>query len=164
MANTINTLTINGKLVSWSNVRLTFGGDLFTGFTSIDFSGEKRERTQLYLATKSHAPIGESDGKYTPPAIKIKGPVHAISQLRDWWASKATDGKSYGDTDPQLGVLQYDLGPGTDELKIEFRYVRWAENGGGAEESPDPNQEEVTLQPRYIVRNGKTLFNSAEEV
>ena len=163
MAAEINTLNINGKLVSWSHVRLTFAGDLFTGFTSISWD-QKRERVFGYGATKAHGPIGVSEGKYTPGAVKIKGHVHAIAQLRKWWADRAEDGKSYGDTAPLLGQLQWDLGTGAEEQVVEFRNLTWREESNSAEENPDPEMEEITLQPEFILRNGLTLYNSIGQV
>jgi hypothetical protein len=162
MAAEINTLSVNGRLVSWSAVRLTFDGDLFTGFTSITFD-HALETVFGYAATQSHAPIGESDGKYVPGEIKLKGHTHAISEFRDWVAAKAPDGISYGV--PRFpGQLQFDMGDGGPEIRVEFLNVGIRGEGGGAEESADPNQEEITLKCTGIKRNGKTLWNSAGQV
>lgn len=162
MAQTINTLNINGRLVSWSHVRFTIDGDLFTGFTSITFD-HSLEVSYGYGATQDHAPIGDSEGKYVPGDVKIKGHTHAISELREYFASRAADGISYGQ--PRLPAqLQYDLGDGAPELRIEFLNLRWAGESGGAEDSGDPNQEEVTFKTTGIKRNGKTLWNSAGQV
>lgn len=162
MAADINTLSINNKLVSWSHTRLTIDGDRFTGFTSIAWD-EKREDAIGYGATKDHAPIGYSDGKYTPGEIKIKGPVHAIAQLRDWWAAKAADARSYGDVILPNMNMQWDLGEGQPEQTVEWRDLRWASNNNSNDESADPREEEITIKFLKCKRNGKTLYNSSEE-
>lgn len=163
MAAEINTLNINGRLVSWSHTRLVLDGDIFTGFTSITWD-ETVEVAVAYLATESHAPVAFSEGKYVPGDLKIKGPVHAIAQLRDWWSAKSADGRSYGTVHLNNGQLQWDLGDGNPEQSVEWETIKWTGNSNANEESPDPREEEITLKFLKCRRNGKTLYNSSGEV
>lgn len=163
MAATINTLNINGKLVSWSHTRLVLDGDLFTGFSSITWD-ETRERAMGYAPTKDHGPVGWSEGKYTPGDLKIKGPVHAIAELRAWWAAKADDGRSYGDVILNNAQLQWDLGEGTAEQRVEWESIVWTGNSNDNSESSDPREEEITLKFLRARRNGLTLYSSGDEV
>jgi len=165
MAQTINTLNINGRLVSWSHTRLTLDGDLFTGFTSLTWD-EACEVVVGYAATADHAPVAFSDGKYVPGDLKIKGPVHAIAELRDWWAAHSSDGKSYGPSKVQLksAQLQWDLGEGTPEQRAEWETLIWLGNSNANEESADGREEEITIKFLKCRRNGKTLYNSENEV
>lgn len=158
----INTVNIQGKLVSSSHSRLIIDGDRFTGFTSISWD-EKREDVLGYAATPDAAPIGYSDGQYTPGELKIKGPVHAINQLRAWWAAKAADGRSYGMVIIPSATLEWDLGEGMPEQSAEWIDIRWQSNSNTNERNNDPKEEEIALKFRLCKRNGMTLYNSSEE-
>lgn len=162
MAQQIDTLNIGGRLVSWSHSYLVFEGDEFRGLTSIAWD-ESTEVTLGYAMTKDHAPIGFSAQKYVPGELKIKGKVHAIAQLRDWWANKAADGKSYGSVILASAMLQWDMGPGTPEQTVEWRDLVWKGNSNSNEESADPREEEITIAYRLCIRNGKTLYDSSQE-
>jgi hypothetical protein len=163
MAAKINTLNINGKQVSWSHTRLVLDGDLFDGFTSVAWD-ESTEVTTAYAATKDHAPVAFTEGKYVPGDLKIKGPVHAIAELRDWWAAKSADGRSYGTVHLNNAQMQWDLGAGTAEQRVEWETLKWTGNSNSNEENPDPREEEITIKFLKCRRNGKTLYNSADEV
>lgn len=162
MANQIDTLNINGKLVSWSHSVLSFDGDEFRGLTSIAWD-ETTEVVFGYAMTKDHAPVGQSEPKYVPGEIKIKGKIHAIAQLRDWWAARAADGKSYGTVIVPNTMLQWDLGAGAPEQTVEWRDLSWGGNSNSNEESADPREEEITIRYQRCLRNGKTLYDSSQE-
>lgn len=162
MANEINTLNVNGRLVSWTSSRLTIDQDIFTGLTKMSWD-ESIEIVEGYAMTKAGAPVGYSDPIYKGGELKISGPVHAIQQLRTWWMSKAKDGKSYGTVIIPNAMLQWDLGPGTLEISVEWRDLVWTGNSNSNENSADPREEEITLKFLRCIRSGGTLYDSSEE-
>lgn len=165
MAETINTLNINGRLVSWNHTRFTLDGDLFTGYTSITWD-ESVEVVMGYAATKDHAPNAWSGGKYVPGDLKIKGKVHQINELRAWFAAKSDDGRSYGPNNVQISSaqLQWDMGDGTPEQSVEWETIIWTGNSNTNDENPDPREEEIVLKFLKCKRNGFTLYDSSDEV
>jgi hypothetical protein len=162
MATKINTLNVNGRLVSWGHSRLEFDGDMFDGLTSVAWD-ESSEVVVGYAMTKDHAPVGYSAPKYVPGEMKIKGPVHAIAELRAWWKARAIDGKSYGTVIVPTAMLQWDLGAGAPEQTVEWRDLTWTGNSNDNSESADPREEEITIKFLRCLRNDGTLYDSSAE-
>ena len=156
MAN-IDTISVNGNLISWSSCDLRINNDSFRGFTSFTYS-EKRERSLGYGAGRAHGPRGRSAGKYTPDPVKLKGFKDSVNALREYLAALAPDGISYGDVEVPI-VLQF-VEPGKDPVTLKFERCVWTSTSGGAEEGADPLQDEIEFSVMSVSTNGKTLYNS----
>lgn len=151
---------INGSVFVWASVEIRAADQLLTGFTSLSFS-DKLEKVLIYGLGKSHAPIGQSKGKYTPESGKCKGWTHAVQNLREILAAKASDGRSYGTQVFQVSAnfVEGDLNP----ITVELEDCYWTSNSATIEEKPDGLEEEFEFQPTRIKRNGTTLYDSTQE-
>jgi hypothetical protein len=161
MGGKITDLEVNGIAHSWESSKLTFDGDEFNQFSSIDFD-DKLESAFAYGSGKSHGPIARSGGKYTPGVVKLTALKGAMQQFREWVAAKSPNGKSYGKVIFQ-GVFQY-LGDDDVPIKIEFRNLKWVSNTSGDKEGADPLTDSCELQPMRILRNGIALYDNTDEV
>ena len=151
----IDTVRINGFVCSWSDVELKLDGESFHQFTDIDY-GDKRTRTLLYGANKSHTPIGRTRGKYEPSVLKLSGPKFAIQAVRKFFADRSSNGRSFGDAIIPLISLQFLQ---NDEVStIKFYNTTWESNAQTHAESADPLKDSVELQPEYIDYGGLTLY------
>jgi hypothetical protein len=161
MAGQISAVSVNGIAHSWESVKLTFDGDIFNQFSSIDFD-DKLESAFAYGTGKAHGPIARSGGKYTPGVVKLTALKGAIQLFREWVAAKSSTGKTYGNVIFQ-GVLQY-LAEDDVPIKIEFRDLKWSTNTSGDKEGADPLTDSCELQPMRILRNGIALYDNGDEV
>lgn len=150
---------INGAAHSWNSTIFKLAGDRYTGITSITF-GDKIEASLGYGMGRHHAPSRRAAGKYVPDVLKIKGFKSTIEQMRTQLALLSPDGRSYGV--PEVDCALQFVEPGDLTMSIQARACRVVEDSASAEENPDPLMDEITLQPRYYVRNGKTLFDSTQ--
>lgn len=151
-------IRINGAMTSWSSTSLKIAGEPFYGITSISY-GDKRTRSKAYGMGRHHAPRGRSAGKYETDNVKIKGPKATIQAIRDFYASKAEDGASYGT--PELDwILQFV--EGDEQQTIELEKLCFAEDTSSNEEGADALQEEVGFDCMSIRRNGLTLFDNSD--
>lgn len=152
-------LNINGAAHNWNSVVLKIAGDRYVGITSITYS-EKMEATLGYGLGRHHAPTRRAAGKYVPGEVKIKGYKSTIESIRQQIALMAPDQRSYGV--PQFEVsLQY-IESGDTPLAVQAIKCKIMGTDESAEENPDPLYDELTLQPMYYLKNGRTLFDSTQ--
>jgi hypothetical protein len=150
---------INGAMHSWSSTKLKIGAERYTGITSVSY-GDKVERVKGYGMGRSHAPRGRSAGKYTAEPVKLRGSKSTIEAIRNQFALLAPDGKSMGLAEQDIN-LQF-VEAGDLPMNVRLRGCKIAEDMSSHEENPDPLQDEITFDCMYIMRNGKTLFDSTE--
>lgn len=151
-------LRVNGNAVSWGSVIFKINGERIQGCVSITY-GDKRERTRAAGMGKHHAPGRKSRGKYTTEPVKIKVFKSTGEAIRQHLADEAgTD--SYGDTEFET-VLQFVEADETPML-VEIHRCTYDGDNGSAEENPDPLYDEIEIGCMSIVRNGKTLFDTAD--
>jgi hypothetical protein len=159
-------LKVRNVLYSWGHHRLVAGGKQLLGFTSFTWD-EKVDRPIAYDADRSRAPAGRGKGKYVPGSLKLKGYAWAIAQLKLEHAKLSPNGRT-ATAGEMLYQLQLDAGTGDPLLEWEFQDVAFNEESTGLEDSADPLQREVTLQPMRIREkiNGVwvTMYDSSEEV
>jgi len=150
---------VNGNQISWGSATAKVDGETFYGFTSVSYS-DKRERVKAYGMGRHHAPRGRSRGKYTVDPVKVVGWRASVAALRKGLASKAKDGKSYGDVEFQF-VLTY---VESDESPITVVIERcvWVSSNVTDEEAPENLKEEIELDAMLIRRDGLVLFDSSE--
>jgi hypothetical protein len=155
----IDTLRVNGNLVSWASTIFKIYTDRFTGLVSIGWD-DKRERVPGYGMNRSHAPIGRTSGKYTPGIVKVKMHKHAAIDLRFYLANLAVDGRSYGNAifPMYLQYVESDL-----VSTVEFFDCATTGETCSDEESPDPRFEEWEFSTLRIRKDGLTLYDSSEE-
>lgn len=150
---------INGAMHSWSSTIAKLGGVRYHGLTSVTY-GDKLERVKLPGMGRSHAPRGRSAGKYTTDPVKLKGPKSTIEAIRRQYALAAPDQKSIGIPEFDLNLQFIELGD--IPMNVRIRGCKIAEDSSGHEESADPLQDELTLDCMWVMRNGKTLFDSTQ--
>lgn len=153
-------IRINGNVYSWSSVEFHIGDDRITGVTSIEY-GDNRERTSAYGMNKSHAPIGQSAGKYQTDPVKITAWKHTARAIRKALKQIAGTG-GFGNAEFTI-VVQYtekDLGSATDTI----RRCTWAKGTSKAEESPDPLKEDIEMKCLSILWDGDSLFDSTDSL
>lgn len=150
---------INGAMHSWSSVVLKIGGVRYTGVDSIGY-GDKIERVYGYGMGRSHAPRGRSTGKYTPEPVKIRGAKSTIEAIRQQFALLSPDQKSYGI--PEVDISLQFVEPTDSIMSVRIARCKIAAETTSHEENPDPLKDEIELSCMYVVRNGKTLFDSTQ--
>lgn len=152
-----NDVRINGNAMSWGSVICRLNGIEQHWLVSISYS-EKRERGKVYGMGRHHSPRGRSSGKYSVENVKIKGPKTDVQGFLEYLAGLSNDGISYGNVKFPLFV-QYveDSATVTDEI-VDCVVASVADT---AEESVEGIMTEVELDAMYLVRNGKTLFDSS---
>ncbi len=156
---TVDTPRVNGNVVSWGSCYFKLDSQRFYGIVECSY-GESRERVQVAGAERSQAPGFESAGEYKCKPQKIKMLKHTAAAFRAALAARATDGVSYGNVRFE-GVYQF-IEPGLDPQTVESRLCTYKELDASAATGPDPLYDEINLQPRYLVINGKTLFDATE--
>lgn len=152
-------IRINGNAVSWGSIVLKFGGERFSGFDQINY-GHKLEVGKAYGMGPHHAPVARSKGKYVPEPVKIRGLKSSFRALRDTLAAASADGRSYG-TVPFEAVVEY-IEAGNTPILDELVRCRLVGETSNNEESPDPLKEEAELDIMYLLRDGKTMFDSSK--
>lgn len=152
-----NEVRVNDNVMGWGSVICKIFGAPQHWITSISWS-EKRERGVVYGMGRHQAPRGRTTGKYTVENPKIKGPVEDVQGLLDELATRAPDGKSYGDVRFDVTVQYVE---GTRTITVEIEDCRVVGISSTGDEGSDAMQDEVELQAMRIKRNGKTLYSSA---
>jgi len=152
-------LRVNGNLIGWGSHILKIDGERWFGITGINF-GEKRERSFGWGMTRSHAPLARTGGKYTPGAVKMTMWKHTAVALRKKLASKASDGRSYGNAEVPV-FLQCVEGDKTSTT--EFDQMTTTGIDCSDEENADGTKEEWEWSAMRIRRDGLTLYDSSEE-
>ena len=150
---------INGSLFSWSSVEFHIGDERITGVTAVEY-GDNRERASAYGMNRSHAPIGQSHGKYQTDPVKVTVWKHTAKAIREALA-RATAG-GFGNAEFTI-VVQYtetDLGSVVDTI----RRCTLAKQASKAEENPDPLKEDIEFKCLSILWNGESLFDSSSEL
>lgn len=151
---------VQGNLVSWSSHIFKIDGVRWYGWTNIAGGSDKLERVHGYGSNRSHAPIGISAGKYTPPAPGLTGLAHTYIAFIEYLKSKAPDRRSIGKVRFNM-TLQ--IQEGTIKSDMEWRDCQLADRQPKAEDSPDPTTREVALVCMRYIEDGTTLYDSSEE-
>lgn len=150
---------INGNVMSWGSIKVKVAGELFTGFTALEYE-DARERALFYGMGRSHAPKGKTRGKYTPSACKLTGKKSSIQAVRDKLAALSDSGTSYGDVE-FLVTAEY-VDSGEAPMLVGLEQCHWTKNTSSEEENPDPLSESMEFLPLRIRRNGTVLFDESE--
>jgi hypothetical protein len=154
-------IVVNNNQYSWGSIVFKLDGEIYTGFTKIDYS-DKRERVQAYGMGRHQAPRGRSRGKYSAENVKVTGWKKSVQVLRKALADRASGGKSYGDVEFQ-GIVSY-FEEDEGEMNVSLERLAWAANTASDEESADPLKEDFELNCMYISRNGLVLFDQSQVV
>lgn len=156
---TVDTPRVNGNVVSWGSCYYKYNGQRFYGIVECTY-GESRERVQVAGSARSQAPGFESAGEYKCAAQKIKMLKHTAAAFRAALAAGSEDGVSYGNVRFE-GVYQF-IEPGLDPQTVESHLCTYKDLNASAATGGDPLYDEIGIQPRYLVINGKTLFDATE--
>jgi hypothetical protein len=155
-----DSIRVNGVLYSWGHITIKIGNEVFTGFDQINY-GDKRERVKGYGTGRHHAPRGRSMGKYSTDPVQLRGFRSTCHALREYLASLATDGVSYGSVEFPIMVQLIEPGSLSEvPMTIELERAVLVADKSSNEENPDPLKEELECDVMLIRRNGKTLFDS----
>jgi hypothetical protein len=147
-------IRINGIAHSWGSVKLTIGGEKYSGVSSVTYS-DKLEIAYGYGMGAGHRPRSISRGKYTPEQVVMKCEAATADQIRKQLA-RLGNGKSYGIAQVVI-VLQY-LEPSDLPITIKFDKCRLVEDNTSDEEGADVLTVELKFAPFGIERNGLTLY------
>jgi hypothetical protein len=154
-----DTFRVNGNVHGWGGIKLKLKNARYYGAVEVTYA-DKLERVEAAGMGRHHAPNRRSPGKYTCDPSKIKFFKESAEIFRSALAAEAEDGRSYGTVEFEA-VIQF-IEPGGLPMQVELRRCTWTEDAGNHAESADPLFDETTIKPMYIVRNGKTLFDSSE--
>jgi hypothetical protein len=154
-------IVVNGNQYSWGSITFKLAGELYTGFTKIDYS-DKRERVMAYGMGRHQAPRGRSRGKYSAENVKVSGWKKSVQLLREALASLTSGGRSYGDVEFQ-GIVNY-FEDDESEMNVVLERLAWAANTASDEEGADALKEDFELSCMYISRNGLVLFDQSQVV
>ena len=151
-------LRVNGNLVGWSSCVWKIDGERWRGLTSIGWD-EALETTFGYGMNKSHAPIGQTPGKYTPGNVKVRLWAHTAIALRKWLAAKSPDQKSIGKV---YVPMFFQVAEGEITSTVEFKRCRVTKTTPGVEEGPEGMIEEWEFTNQGVETDGTTLYDSSE--
>ena len=146
---------INGKLFSWASTSFKIGSEPLTGITEVTYD-DKIDPVLAYGMNRSHAPIGMTQGKYTPSPLKLTVHRHTAEFIREQFAASSKSGKSTGTTKKDFTIQSIEEDQPTQT--VEAIGCRLVADAGSHKEAPDAETEEMTFQPLHYKRNGKTLF------
>ncbi len=154
-------IRINGNALSWGSILVKVDGDVFTGFTSVEYN-DKRERAKGYGMGRHQAPSRRSRGKYTVDPVKLEGFKSSMSQLRAQLAAKGPDGISYGDTEFNV-VIQYSESDDSP-VTVELERCVYTATTSSDKEGAELIMETIELDCMKITRNGLSLFDGSAGV
>jgi hypothetical protein len=142
----------------WSSIVYSVAGIELFGVTSIG-SAWKRERVYGYGLGKSHGPRSLSKGKVTYDPLKLKMHKDSFEVLRNIYAERATDGRSFADVrlNHSIQIIEVES---FNTVHYLFENVVWSGESFTWDESPDPLQEEAELQYMRCRINGLTPWDS----
>lgn len=156
-------IRVNGNLYSWGSIRAKIDGVPYHKFTEITF-GDKRERAKLWGMGRHQAPVGRTGGKYTPDAVKLKGPKETMQAFRADLARRAPDRVSYGNVEFELVVQFVESASTQTPIHIEIQGCVVVSDASSNAEGADASQDDMEIDCMRIVRNGLTLFDSSQGV
>jgi hypothetical protein len=149
---------INGKQISWPSLKLTIGGESFTGVTSIGYA-DSLEVVKAYGMGRSHGPRGRSAGKYSVEPLTMTVWASTAQAIRALLAEQSPTGAIGGAVVPI--VLQY-VEPDDTTITVEFEDARYTKATIANEEGADALSEDLEFDVMRIRRNGLTLFDESE--
>lgn len=152
-------IRINGNVFSWGSISCKIDTEPYYGFTAIEY-GDGLEVAYAYGMQRAHKPIAQTAGKYTPEAVKLKGPVHTVDALRKALAAKSSTGTSTANVRFQIVVqfIEADL----DAVTVEINGCRLTKNTSSFEETAEGMTEEIEIMPMEIRRNGIVAYDDSE--
>jgi hypothetical protein len=130
---------------SWSSLIYVIDGVLeIFGCTGVSTSW-KRERSDGFGMGRSHAARTYTAGKVTFEPLKLKLYSDTVEVIRNYYASKAPDGKSF--TEPRLThSVQYVESETFADKHYIFENVAWVTETTSHDEGPDPLMCEVEFK------------------
>jgi hypothetical protein len=152
---------LQNNLVSWGSHIFKIDGERWYGLTAFSGGTDKLERAYGYGMNRSHAPVGRSAGKYTPPTPGFTMHVSTYVKFIQYLKSKAPDQRSIGNVEFHL-MLQVSEG----DIQSDMQWYRCtlAERTPKAEENAEGQTREVVLSCMRYMEDGTTLYNSSEEI
>lgn len=150
---------VNGNAPSWGGIVFKLDEERYYGILQIGY-GDKLETINGYGMGRHHAPTRRSAGKYSTDPGKVKMYKDSAEVFRSALAAKAEDGRSYGTVEFQavVQVVERNGNP----LNVEIGRCRLSEEAADHAEGPELLTEDLTYTCMYIIKNGKTLFDSSE--
>jgi hypothetical protein len=152
---------INGQAQNWASITVVAADIPLNGFTSITY-GDNVEESMGYGLGPGYAPQRRSTGKYTVEPTKLKGYRSDCQQLRQILAARA-GGLGYANAEFVINISTIVLGPSGGEIPLDVVLFRCRLLGETTDmsEGTEILQDELTIQPMYIARNGLFKFNPA---
>ena len=149
-------VVINGKSYSWGSTVFKVNGVEYKGINKISY-GDKLEKGTFTGTGPGQVPMAVSTGKYACDPFKIEGLKSTTEAIRADVAALSSDGTSYGEKLDNIITLQY-VESDLTLITVEAFDAGISVDSSDHSESADPLVEPMEFQPRYLVRNGKTLF------
>lgn len=146
---------INGNLHSHASIKLKVGTTLITAFKSITY-GDKLERSMAHGADPSFAPIGRTQGKYTPDQVVAEVEKGQAAELRKAVAQQSANQKSLASVEFEI-VVTYET-PQRELITDTIQRCKFAANAAKDDDGGDPLYDTLTFDPITILWNGVTLF------
>lgn len=148
-------IRVNGQLHDYGSIKVKVSGEVFHGFTAVKYN-HKRPRGKVGGTGSHRAPRGRSGGRYEVGDCSLTGPKSTMEALRE----SLDDGRgNYGSTE-FLVTVEY-LSPNDTAMLDELvECVIVEEDESHEETSNDVLMEEIKIDPMYIKKNGRTLFDN----
>lgn len=150
----MTTPRINGNLHSHASVKLKVGTTLITAFKSITY-GDKIERSMAHAADPSFAPIGRTQGKYTPDQVVAEIEKGQAAELRSTVANLSGT-KSFGSVEFEI-VVSYET-PERQLITDTITRCKIAAVAAKDDDGGDTLYDTLTFDTMGIKWNGLTLF------
>lgn len=152
---------INGNTYSWSSIYVSFNGERYYGFKSINY-GDSITPSKGYGSARHHAPRSRTRGKYEIEPVAVSFEKASAHALRKELAAQSASGKSFGSVEFEI-VVQFDEPDQAETITHKLERCRWMKNSSSNEESSDPSYEDIEFDCMGIDwGDGLRLYDDSE--
>jgi hypothetical protein len=162
----IEILRVGGRQYGWNSTISRVDGQLWQGFTSIDW-GEKLDIETVYSQTQNGVPLGGTGGQYSVESLSFKMLTESFEQLKAYLAnvSPGFNGErgpigSYGETLFHFQLTIYEVFLGQQfPIKIDAVPCRIMAPKGSAAKGAAALESEFSCWCQKITINDITLYS-----
>lgn len=159
MADGRDVYRVKGDAFSWASLIIKVDGEEFYGIEEINYE-EKLERTKIRGTGRAQAPRGMTGGQYDVSNCSMVMHKDTAKAFRQFLASKAPDGKSYGRVEFTITVQAVEGDLVIDDVLYGCKL---SGRTPSAKQGTDPLKETIPFDCLYVKDgDGLSLFDNSE--